>query len=133
MGFDKFIDKNKREDKIIEKFNGASKNATKKQKRILEEKLLKPQKIPKYLGDKMVSKGLEERSVKFIFNSLKDLERFKEFFITNTSNGNNTRDIDIIMNLIELFEDNILRYNREEKVIEINVSGNENEGIWEPV
>ena len=116
-GLDKFI--KGRENKKVEKFKTLSKGKSKKQLRKLEQKLLKPEPIPKYFGRKAGIGPVEKRSILFIFPSRKDLNRLGKFVKINTAKGNNTQDIDFLMSILELLESGKLAYDNERKTINI--------------
>ncbi len=126
MGLEDFINRDHAEDVRMENFEKAAEGVDKKELRALEEKHLKPQPIPKYFGRKASDGPIEQRSVKFIFETIEDMERCGKFFKIGSFNGLNSRDTGIIMKFVELFEDEVLRYNRKAGEIEI-IEGDE----WE--
>ena len=108
-----------RENNKVRKFKTLSKGKDKKEVRKLEEKMLKPEPIPKYFGRKAGIGPVEKRSILFIFPSRKDLNRLGKFVKINTAKGNNTQDINFLISILELLESGSLTYDEENKTISI--------------
>lgn len=95
-------------------FQRMSTGKSKEEKRELEVKLLRPEKIPEYKGDISTNKNpLLDRSVTIIFPSIKEFERFASAFPVRRYSGNNLSNIDFLMSLVKDIEDRKIQYDKE--------------------
>ena len=108
----------KNEESRVERYLRLSKNLTKKERRCLEQQLLKPEGIPPFVGHRATHTSVDDRSVKIIFESDEDFELFRRFFRVNSYKGQNTRDVDIIVALVEALDRGSLEYNATDKTLD---------------
>lgn len=107
----------KGEESRVERYQRMSARLSKREKRVLEQKLLKPEALPTFVGTRPAGSAVEERTVKIIFETDEDLELFKRFFRVNNYKGQNTRDVDIIVALVEALDRGSLEYNASDKTL----------------
>jgi len=91
-----------------------AKAETKEEVREAEEALLKPHKLPPYIGANPGAGPVERRTVKIIFGNTDDLETFGKHFNVSHYKENNVRDITLLNAFIQCLEEGSLAFDEEE-------------------
>lgn len=93
-------------------FKKITKNCSQTQKRKIEQKLLKPEILPTYLG-KIPGKGpVEKRTIKIICESEIEVALIKKYFKISEYKELNIRDISLLLKLLTALEEGILKYEK---------------------
>jgi len=98
-----------------ENFDDLIKDRSKNETREIEQALLKPKPIPKYIGPKTGPSPFLKRSIRVTFPNPECITRLGKFLRVNTYIQNNTYDVDMIMELVKLMEEGRLHWNKREK------------------
>lgn len=98
-----------------ENFDKLVEDKTESEKRVIEQALLKPKPISKYIGPKTGLSPFLKRTVEVTFPNPKCITRLGKFLRVSTYIQNNTYDVELIMELVRLMEDGRLRWNKREK------------------
>lgn len=103
----------KKKESSVDRYNRLSKECSNEEKRKLEQKLLKPQKIPPYTGPRPIKNALDDLIIKAVFKNHNDLNLFKKYFKISNYLEQSVSDIQMIMDLLKRLEDGSLRYEKE--------------------
>ncbi|MHA2366943.1 MAG: hypothetical protein ACXAC7_23525 [Candidatus Hodarchaeales archaeon] len=108
-GIDEFLGKKRNK---IKEFEQLSKDKTQKEKRELEVKLLKPEKIPKYTGKKSFGLGIKKHSVKLVFSGDKDFEKFKRHFKVLENPEKSVSNLSLLLLFLDKLNNGEFKYNK---------------------
>lgn len=112
----------------VKLFEKVSKEKSKKKRRRMEERFLKPYVIPEYDGKLPgYNNPVESRKVMIIFDSEADLNLFRKFFKVSSYKGFNVRDVSLLLLFLDALENGSLEYDKEER--KINFVGDTGERI----
>ena len=120
-GITRFISKKPREETLINEFFRLAKKVVndKYALRELEEALLKPQPIPDYKGTEVGRTSFKRRSLIIAFPNETYIKRLQNHIRLNTYKDNNTWDVDIFIELINLLDSKRLLFNTKKKKFEL--------------
>lgn len=107
--------KSREESVIGEFFRLAEKAKDKFQLRKLEEKLLKPKPIAPYKGAKTSRTDFKKRTLMLALPNESHIQRWAKIIRVNQYKDNNTWDVDIFVELLNLLESGRLKFDRKEK------------------
>jgi len=110
-----FLENNNIENGKIKKFKKLIKNKNKKEQRKIEQKFLKPEKIPAYVGEVPKKNPVERRTIQIICNSDKEIEIIQKYFKVSEYNGKNIRDISLFITFLKTLERGEIKYDEEKK------------------
>lgn len=110
-GIDKFLTK-KREDPV-KKFETLSKGKSEKEKRELEQKLLKPNPIPTYTGKNIRYILNSDFAIKLVLSSQEEMELFGKYLNITEYKGKSITNYQIISDLFSAIENGEIKYNKE--------------------
>lgn len=113
MGINDFIDS---ADKA-KKFDIMRKGKTKEEVRQLEQKFLKPSKLPAYHKPENAKDALISRTIKLVFVTEADVELFKKHFKVSTYKENNVLDTNLLIALLTELEEGRLAYDEKAKLL----------------
>jgi hypothetical protein len=91
---------------------------SKKELRAFEEENLKPDHLKRYAGEKPIVNEIAKLTVKLIFPSIEELEKFKQHFNVSHYGGTAVTDIRPLLALIDELKSGRLIYNKKTKKIE---------------
>lgn len=97
-----------------DRFEKIIKGKSQKEIRKIEEALLKPQPIPKYIGPKTGLTDFLKRTIEITFDKIGYIERLSKFIKVGNYLKNNTYDTKWLVELIRLMEEGRLHWNRRE-------------------
>jgi hypothetical protein len=113
MGIKDFVNVKENKVEIYEK--AIHSGATEEEKRELEMQLLKPQKIPKYIGKPPDPKSaIEKRTIKLILPDFKTFELLKKHFNVRTYTESCIADLDLFILFLKALESGEITYNKKE-------------------
>lgn len=117
MGITEFITRRKVSHDTIraENFDSLVKDKSIEEVREIEQSLLKPKPISKYIGPKSGPSPFIKRSIMVSFPHKEHIERLGKFLKVSTYIQNNTYDVDLIIELIRLMEEGRLHWNKRVK------------------
>ncbi len=111
------------EKKKLSKFKKLKKGKTQKEIRALEEKLLKPEKIPKHVGKTPTATSpIQEKSIRVFFPTRKWVRLFKKHFKCFEYIENSTVEVDMILALLKDLESGRIRYDEKRKKLRFRKS-----------
>jgi hypothetical protein len=117
----KFADSGTREEFLLKEFLRLAAHAKNKQElRELEMALLKPTPIPSF--KKQITTGMSDfqlRTVTMTFPNKRYVESLSKYMRINSYKGNNSHDMDILVEFINLLESGRLRFDTEEKKLKL--------------
>lgn len=90
---------------------------TKEEKRKIEQTHLLPEKLPEYSGEKPIRSSLENRTVKIICSTEKEMILLKKYFKVSEYKGQNIRNLDLLFCILRLLEKGALKYNESKKIL----------------
>lgn len=97
-----------------ENFDKLIEGKSETERREIEQTLLKPKPISKYIGPKTGLSPFTKRSIMVTFPHKAHIEKLGRFIRINTYIQNNTYDVDMIIELTRLMEEGRLRWNKRE-------------------
>lgn len=122
MSILKYIEKKPKS--VSDKLERLVKGKSKKDRRQIEEHLAKPSVLPVYVGQesKFASVSHYGVPVTVVFKE-KDFKIFRKYFKVNEYAGFNIHRIDLLMSLLEKFEEGVLSYDNESKKLYLKRDG----------
>jgi len=112
----KFVGKKSREETMIGQFfRLVDKCKNKYEMRKLEQSLLKPQPIAKYQGGEVGRTEFKSRSLIVAFPNKSYIMRLKKFMRINSYKDNNTWDVSMFVEMLNLLESGRLTFNSKTK------------------
>jgi len=100
------------EDKRVKRFAKLVEGKSAKEKRKLEEDLLKPSQLPKYTGPEPSAQGIEGRAVRMVFPDDESFNMFRRHFSVSTYQQNSISQTQIkpLLAFIRLLDKGVLTY-----------------------
>lgn len=110
MSFFNYLKKGGRSPAV--KYKKLSKNLPERQKRKIETKLLKPEKIPPYTGRSPIKNLLDKYTVKIILSDDEQLNLFKKYFKVTNYIEQSVVDISLLTNLLKNLDQGLIEYDQ---------------------
>ena len=101
----------------VKRFEELAEGKSNDEKRSLERIMLKPNVLQPYAGETPNKSPVLDRTVTMVMPTDNDMDLFKRHFRTSNYKGLNTRDIGIILALLDSIERGTLQYVHSEKKI----------------
>jgi len=111
MSIRKFLDKEKTKS---ERFQQLSEGKTDQEKREIEKKLLKPEKLPDYTGPQPIKNSLDKLTVKMVFPDTEAVEMLKRHFKVGQYIEQSINKIDLFVDFLRALDNGTLEYNKNE-------------------
>lgn len=91
----------------------------KEDKRIFERQNMKPypDKLPDYTGKEPIANEIDRLTIRLVFHSTEDVDKFKRWFRVSNFKGPNITDLGLIMALLENLENGNLLYDYKTKTL----------------
>jgi len=97
----------------VDRFEKASKGKTKKERRALEQKLLKPEKIPPYTGPAPTAEGIDQFAVRIILPGRDEFDLFEKYFKVSYSVEKSVSNLALLISILESIEQGEIQYDKE--------------------
>jgi len=110
-GIEKFL-KKKMQDPVS-KFESLSKGKSEKEKRELEQKLLKPKPVPTYTGKNIRYILNSDFAIKLVLSSQEELDLFGKYVNITEYKGRSITNYQIIKDMFNALENEEIKYNKE--------------------
>jgi hypothetical protein len=121
MGIERFFTAGK-SNKVQESVQERKRKAKSKQEeRELEMQHLKPNKLPPYAGKAPTVDNITKQSVKLVFKSEEDLDKFKNHFHVPKYIEPSVTNIELLMALIDELESGRIKYDKKKQCIQYNL------------
>lgn len=110
-GIEKFLKKNIQDP--VSKFESLSKGKSEKEKRELEQKLLKPKPVPTYTGKNIRYILNSDFAIKLVLSSQEELDLFGKYVNITEYKGRSITNYQIISDLFKALENEEIKYDKE--------------------
>lgn len=116
MGISDFINKGKSIISKTQVFEKAVVGKNKREKRQLEQRMLRPDKLPPFDRSKSATNDMRGRTIKLIFPDNQSMALFKKFFHVSESVENSLRDMSLLFALLDELESGRIKYDNKQGI-----------------
>lgn len=99
----------------VKKARKILKGKSKKERRKIEQHLLKPERIPEYTGELPKKGPIERRTIEIICKTETDVDIIRRHFKVSEYKRLNIRNITLLMKFLDALDEGSLQYEKEEE------------------
>lgn len=104
---------------LLSNFNEKTADASKTELRKLEQRYLKPEKLPPYTGQQPTANDLKDKTVKLVFPDRGSLHKFEKHFPVRTYKEQSVTQLELLLQFLDLLEEGKLHYDKKHKSLTI--------------